>query len=68
LRGAFTAFSAPAVFPPDGFSFTARVGRLDVTADLAVASLMLLPDGAACRATLGLEGFSLVLVAATARS
>ncbi len=66
MRGAFTAFSAPAGFPPEGFSFTARVGRLDVTVDLAVASLMLLPDGAARRAAFGLEAFS--LVAATARS
>jgi len=65
LRGAFTALSAPA-FPPEGFSITARVGRLDFTADLAVASFMLLPDGAARRATLGLEGFS--RVAAIARS
>jgi hypothetical protein len=63
LRGAFTAFSAPAGFPPEGFSFTARVGRFDVPADLAVASLVLLPVGAARRATFGFEGFCLVAAA-----
>ncbi len=65
MRGAFTAFPALAGFPPDGFSFTARVGRLEVVADFAAASLMLLregsltllPEGPACRATFGWDGF-----------
>ena len=74
MRGAFTAFSAPAGFPPEGFSFTALVGRLDVVADFAVASLVLLREGsltllregAACCATFGWEGFG--PAAATSRS
>ena len=69
----FTSSNA-LTFPPEGFSFTERVGRLDVVADFAVASLVLLREGsftllregAACCATFGREGFG--PAAATLRS
>ena len=65
MRVAFTFFSAPVVFPFDGFAFADSTrGGLDVAEDLASASLMLLFEGAERRAAFGLEDFAFSTAAA----